>query len=130
MCKFSFIGQKLVSFISVLKYTFPVTCRFVTGLSRKPVLVLSEKVLATLPISHKFHGAQGSMIITMSLTEKFLRGFIHFCLSWSSGRYFLTHRFQNKSDRYWNCLHLRLMYKSFSSKGPGGRSGLAFNSRT
>lgn len=65
----------------------------------------------------------------MSSTEKFLRGFVHFCLSWRSGRYSLTHLFQNESDRYCTCLHLRLMYVSSLSKRPAGRRGLVFNRR-
>ena len=55
--------------------------------------------------------------------------FVHYCPSWSRGRYSLPQPFQNRSEKYWTCLHLLLMYKSLSWKSPGGRSGLDFNSR-
>lgn len=53
-----------------------------------------------------------------------------FCLSRKAARYSSDHRFQNRSQIYCACFHLRLAYWLFWSNTPGGRIGFLSSVRT
>ena len=69
---------------------------------------------------HKPLGDLSSVSSTISPIWKIRRGLNHFCLFCKAGRYSFTPLRQNTSDKYWTCLHLRLVYMSSLAKIPDG----------
>jgi len=106
---------------SVLVFDCTSTCR------TKPLE--SGKTCVIRPMSQEFLGAFSSTIRTMSPVAKFLLFLFHFCLIWSSGRYSLVHRFQNKLAMYWIWRHLLFPWQSLGLKTPGGRNGFDLSSK-
>ena len=90
---------------------------------------LSIMVSTFLLVNQELLGAESSSMMTMSPCVKLHLMLDHFCRAYSWGRYSLIHLFQNMSDIYWTCLHLRRAYRSSFWNCPGGRDGVVLRSR-
>ena len=98
--------------------------------SRRTSPFLSIMVSTILPVNQELRGAESSTMMTMSPGVKLRLMLDHFCRSCIWGRYSLIHLFQNKSDIYWTCLHLRRAYRSSFWNCPGGKYGVVLRSRS